>query len=141
MTAKEFLGQAWRVDRLIDAKLEQVAVLRSLVTKATTTLSDMPKAETSDSHRMEDIIIKMVDMEAEIKSDIDKLLALKKEIAAAIKNVANVEHQILLELRYLAFKPWSAITSALNCGTDHVYRLHRAALSAVTVPTAFESCQ
>ena len=35
MTAKEYLGQAYRLDQRIDAKLEQVANLRALATKAT----------------------------------------------------------------------------------------------------------
>ena len=32
MTAKEYLGQAYRLDQRIDAKLEQVANLRALAT-------------------------------------------------------------------------------------------------------------
>ena len=40
MTAKEYLGQAYRLDQRIDAKLEQVSNLRALATKATATISD-----------------------------------------------------------------------------------------------------
>ena len=35
MTAKEYLGQAYRIDQRINSKMEQVAALRSLATKAT----------------------------------------------------------------------------------------------------------
>lgn len=43
MTAKEYLGQAYRIDQRINSKLEQVASLRALATKATSTLSDPPQ--------------------------------------------------------------------------------------------------
>ena len=42
MTAKEYLGQAYRLDQRINSKLEQVLSLRDLTTKATATMSDMP---------------------------------------------------------------------------------------------------
>lgn len=42
MNAKEYLGQALNIDRSINSKLEQVASLHELATKATTLMSDMP---------------------------------------------------------------------------------------------------
>lgn len=42
MTVKEYLSQAYRIDQRINSKLEQVASLRALATKATSTLSDTP---------------------------------------------------------------------------------------------------
>ena len=38
MTAKEYLGQAYRLDQRINSKLEQVLSLRELTTKATATM-------------------------------------------------------------------------------------------------------
>ena len=40
MTAKEYLSQAYKIDNDINSKLEQVASLRDLATKATSTISD-----------------------------------------------------------------------------------------------------
>ena len=37
MTAKEYLGQAYRLDQRINSKLEQVGSLSDLATKVTTT--------------------------------------------------------------------------------------------------------
>ena len=42
MNAKEYLSQALNIDRSINSKLEQVASLHELATKATTLMSDMP---------------------------------------------------------------------------------------------------
>ncbi|MBQ1389647.1 MAG: hypothetical protein IIY78_08470 [Clostridia bacterium] len=57
MTAKEFFSQAYQIDVRIDSKIEQVARLRELATKAMQTLSDMPGSATKNTHQMEDIII------------------------------------------------------------------------------------
>ena len=45
MTVKEYLSQAYRIDQRINSKLEQVASLRALATKATSTLSDPAQRE------------------------------------------------------------------------------------------------
>ena len=46
MTVKEYLGQAYRIDQRINCKMEQVASLRALATKATATLSNLPRGNT-----------------------------------------------------------------------------------------------
>ena len=61
MTAKEYLGQAYRLDQRINSKLEQVLSLRDLTTKATATMSDMPGGGSRNVYRMQDIIGKIID--------------------------------------------------------------------------------
>ena len=116
MTAKEYLGQAYRIDQRINSKMEQIASLNLLARKATTVFSDMPGNSTRNIHRMEDVIIKIVDMESEINADIDRLVDLKKEIAGVIHGVSNLEYQTLLELRYLCFKTWEHIAVQMGYG-------------------------
>lgn len=57
MNAKEFLQQAFYLDKRINSKLEQVESLNALATKATSTLSDMPKNPNRGTSSMEDTII------------------------------------------------------------------------------------
>ena len=80
MTAKQFLKQARYLDERINTKIAQVSSLHDLATKATATLSDMPGSPTRNTHRMEDIIIKILMLENEINSDIDHLVDLKENI-------------------------------------------------------------
>ena len=134
MTAKEYLNQAYRIDQRINSKIEQLSALRSLVTKATSTLSDSPPSATRNVHRMEDIIVKIVDMENEINADIDRLVDLKKEIMSVIKSVENPEQQTLLELRYLCFRTWEEISVEMDYTIQHIYRIRNKALANVVVP-------
>lgn len=134
MTAKEYLSQAYRIDRRIDAKIEQVASLRNLVTKATSTLSDSAPSGSRNIHRMEDVIVKIIDFENDINAEIDSLVDLKREITSVIKAVPNLEYQTLLELRYLCFKSWEDIADEMNYSIQHIYRIREKAFKEVVVP-------
>ncbi|MFV0313660.1 MAG: DUF1492 domain-containing protein [Anaerotignum sp.] len=131
MKAKEYLGQAYRIDHRINSKIEQVSSLNSLALKATTTLSDMPTSGSRNVQRMEEIIVKIVDMESDINNDIDVLVDLKKEISKIIQKISNLEYQTLLELRYLCFRTWEEIAINMGYSIQHTYRVNNDALKAV----------
>ena len=134
MTAKEYLGQAYRLDQRINSKLEQVLSLRDLTTKATATMSDMPGGGSRNVYRMQDIIGKIIDLEDEINQDIDALVDLKREMVATIKAVADPECQTLLELRYLCFKTWEQIAVDMQYSTRNIYKLHDRAIKEIKFP-------
>ncbi len=133
MTAKEYLGQAYHIDKRIESKLTQVESLRSLATRVTSVFSDMPHGSTPDNHKFEKTIAKIIDLEKEINTDIDKLVDLKRDINQIIKQVENPKHKMLLEMRYLSFQTWEQIAVALNCDVRHIYRLHGESLKKIKI--------
>lgn len=134
MTAKEYLSQAYRLDKRIDSKIEQLKSLDLLATKCTTTLSDMQKSQSISNSRLEDTVVKIVDLQEEINRDIDSLVDLKRDIVRTIKSVQNPEYQIILELRYLCFKTWEEIAVQMNCSIDNVFKIRKNALKSVVIP-------
>ena len=134
MTAKEYLSQAYRLDKRIDSKIEQLKSLNLLATKCTSTLSDMPKSQSISNSRLEDTVVKIVDLQEEINMDIDSLFDLKRDIVKTIKSVQNPEYQIILELRYLCFKTWEEIAVQMNCSIDNVFKIRKNALKSVVIP-------
>ena len=126
--AKEYLGQAYRIDQRINSKIEQVSALNNMATKATSTISDMPGSETRNIHRMEDVIVKIINLQDEINADIDELVDIKAEVMSVIKSIDNLEYQTLLELRYLCFKPWEQIAIELGYSINNVFKMHRKAI-------------
>ena len=137
MTAKEYLNQAYWLDRRIDSKLEQLSALKDMATKTTSVMSDDVVSHTRNVHSMQDVIAKIIDMQAEINADIDQLVDLKREIMQVVKAVQNPEHQTLLELRYLCFKSWEDVAEELGYNVRHIYRLHDEAVEQSTIP---ETC-
>lgn len=133
MNAKDYLGQAYRLDQRINSKLEQVASLNELATKASHTLTGMPRNPNRATSMMADAIAKIIDLQAEIDRDIDRLINLKREIVSIIKAVVNTECQTILELRYLCFKSWEQIAVDMGYNVRHVYRLHDLAVSMINL--------
>ena len=137
MTRKEYLNQAYWLDRRIDSKLEQLSALKEMATKTTNIMNDDVVSHSRNLHSLQDVISKIIDMQAEINNDIDHLVNLKQEIMQVIKGVQNPEHQILLELRYLCFKSWESVAEELGYNIRHVYRLHDEAVEQIMIP---ETC-
>ena len=135
MNAKEYLGQAYRLDQRINSKLEQLSSLNELATKCTSSITGMPRNPSAATDRMADTIAKIVDLEAEIDRDIDRLVDLKRDMVRVIKAVDNLEYQTLLELRYLCFKTWEQIAIYMNYSIQHVYRLREKAYEEIRVPS------
>ncbi|NLE27556.1 MAG: DUF1492 domain-containing protein [Clostridiaceae bacterium] len=133
MNTKDYLSQAFRVDCMINAKLEQIQQLRELSTKATSTLSDMPKGGNQSANKTQDIVLKIIGLENEISKDMITLIELKGEIINAIKSVKDPEYRLLLELRYLCFKSWNDVAAEMRYDTNSIFRMHRYALKSVKI--------
>ncbi len=132
--AKKYLSQAFGLNQRIESKLGQIEDLHNLATKATVTYSDMPRNPNKGQSRLEDCVIQIMELEAEINRDMIRLVELKKDIIRRIKAVENAELQTILELRYLSYMRWEEIAIELGYGIDNVFRLHRNALDEITIP-------
>ena len=131
MTAKEYLSQAWNIDRRINDKLAHVAQLRDMATNVSTVISDMPRSPGLNNQRMENIIARLTDTEEEINADIDHLVSLKLEIMNTIWQVEDENAQMVLERRYHSFKSWEDIAADMSVSIRWVHKIHAKALDDV----------
>lgn len=131
MTSKEYLLQARFLDASIGTKVEQIEALNDLATSCTAVISDMPRNPNRGGSRMADAVMKIIDLQEEIKNDMIVLVNLKREIMDVIKAVSSLELRTILEKRYLSFISWERIAVELGYSIQHTYRLHDAALKEV----------
>ena len=131
MTAKEYLSQAWNIDRRINDKVAHVSRLRDMATNVSAVISDMPKSPSPNNQRMETIIARLTDTEDEINADIDRLISLKLEIMNTIWQVEDAKACAVLERRYHSFKSWEEIAAELNVSVRWVHKIHGKALEDV----------
>ena len=131
MAAKEYLKQAFHIDRRINDKLEQISSMRDLATKATSVITGMPGSATHDPHSMQEVIAKIIDDEEEVNAAIDRLVDLKREIRHTIEQVPNENEKMLLEQRYLSFKSWERVAEDMHFSLRWVHILHSRALKSV----------
>lgn len=134
MTIKEYLSQAYHLDQRINSKIEQLKRWQDLAIKATSTLSKTSSCSYENSHKMEDNMVKIIDLKNEINNDIDRLIDLKKDIIALINGVNEQEYQTLLELRYLCLKKWKQIALDMGYDVSWIHRLHNKALRKLKAP-------
>ena len=97
MNAKEYLSQAIWLDQMIDSKLEQLETLKSLSMKVTTSFTqEKMSGGNIEKSRMENTIVKVIDLEHEINEDIDRFVDLKRDIQDTINKMENINYQLLL---------------------------------------------
>lgn len=131
MTAKEYLSQAYYVDKRIQSKLIQVESLRDLANKVTPTSGTEHVSGSRSVHRMEETIDTIIDLENDINAEVDRLIDLKREIMANINKVHNHNYMTLLELRYLSFMSWDKVAKEMNFTSRWIHILHSKALLAM----------
>ena len=133
LEAKNYLMGAKYIDISIRCKLAQIDSLNDLATRASSTLSDMPGSPNRNIHKLEDAIVKIVDLQDEISRDINELIAAKKRINGSISRIDDREERIVLEERYLRNSKWEDIASICNCSMRQVFRIHDGALKKIEI--------
>lgn len=134
MTAQEYFNQAYRLDQRINSKIEQLRTLNELALKATATYTGMPHSPNKGSQTMANTVDRIIDLQNEINRDIDELVDLKAEIRTVIDAVSETDLRLILEERYLNWKPWEQIAVSLGYNLRYLHRLHRQALDACVIP-------
>lgn len=134
MTAKEYLSQAYMLNDEINAKLETLESLKAIATKITAANSGMPGGN-GDPHGKEDVIIKIAELNEEIKKDVDRLVDIKRDIIRTINGISNRTHRVLLIKRYVNGEDWENIAVDMGYYIRHIYALHGKALKEIKVST------
>lgn len=131
MTAKEYLGQAYRLDQRINSKLQQVDSLRSLTQKITASYDGEVVSHTRNVTSLQDTIIRLMEAEEELNRQIDELVDLKMDIARLIDQVHNESFRLILEKRYLCFRQWDQIAAEMHYSRRWVLNKHDRAVEVV----------
>lgn len=129
MTAKKFLSRPYWIDKRIDRKQEEIDRLRAKLTKATATLSDMPRGGSGGDWT--DADIKVLEMEAAIHDEIIELCRVKREVAEMIDTVEENQLRTLLELRYRNYLSFEEVAVEMKYSYDWVRHLHKKALAVI----------
>lgn len=131
MTAKEYLGQAYRLDQRINSKLQQVESLRSLTRKVTASYDGETVFHTRNVTSLEDTIFRLMEAEEELNRQIDELVVLKMDISRMIDRVRNESLRLILEKRYLCFLQWDQIAAEMHYSRRWVLKRHARAVEVV----------
>lgn len=127
MNAKEFLRGIKRLDVMINHKCEILAELRAQAESATVALNP-DKVQSSGKMTYDDLLVKIVDLEYRINTDIDHFVEEKQK---AMELIDSIDDELLVEIlyrRYFKRQKWEVIAVGICKGYRHVIRLHGYAL-------------
>lgn len=131
MTAREYLGQACRLDQHIKDRLVQLSQLRALTQQITTAYDREVVSRTRNVHALEDSVIRLMEAEADINREIDRFVDTKMDISKTIARVRNENYRLILEKRYLCFMTWEQISMDMNYTNRWLRKMHDRALDVV----------
>ena len=132
MTTREFMGQAFYLNKEIKSKESQIQLLRDQVTRVSAVLSGDKVQISPRPDRMGDLAARIADLVTEYRRDVKHLLELKRDIQAEINKVSRSNYRTILTERYINFKRWEDIAADNNCSWRSVHRQHAAALRELT---------
>jgi DNA-directed RNA polymerase specialized sigma subunit len=131
MTAKEYLSQAWTIDKRIEANLEEIQRLRTLAERITGTYRVTRSSSLDQRGRLERAITDIDELVSNIGADVNDLVSVKHDIRDTIRQVDRHEEQTLLQLRYLNGMKWEEIAVEMGYSWQWTHKIHKKALDSV----------
>lgn len=122
--------QIKKLDKLIENKQIEIQKLRTKLTYKGISYGDKVQASIIGNPTTE-AIAQIVDYEAELNNDIDKLIDLKRETTKIIDSLDDADMIDLLYQRYFQYKEWEEIAVNIGMTCRNVHRLHGRALLSV----------
>ena len=135
MTVKEYLGQAYLLDKRIKSDTMELEELRMM----SQTISSPGFEEHYNASKNTDApyirtLEKMFDMESKIMMEMNLLLELKEQIREVIGQVDKPEQQMILKYRYIHNMTWPKIGDMLCADERTVQRWHNKAIARINLP-------
>jgi len=138
MTAKEYLQQAFYIDRKINLNLQKVEEMkRALYGKAVSYTNNGIKNATK-ANNMECVVMRVLEYEEQINSEIDKLVDLRIQIEAVISKLTNEQQKEVLTRRYLLYQKWEQIAVEMGITFQWAHILHKRALKNIRIPATVD---
>jgi len=127
MNAKEYLSQVGKIQIRIKCLSEQIQFMRDAAESVSSVISDMPRPPARNIHRMENSVIRIVDLEDKLQAEFDRL----NEINQTISLLSDPVEQGVIIKRYLNHLRWDEIASDMDVSNRRALQIHQAALDSV----------
>lgn len=128
--AKEYLERIKMMDAIVDSKLEELAMLKSMVKRITPVMNTTGGGASGNQDKMSETIAKIVDLQEEINRDVDMVVNLKKDANELLAKIKRPEYYQVLHKRYVLFKSFEQIAMEMKYSYRGICYVHGRALQA-----------
>ena len=129
--AKKYLRQIEILDRRITAKTDEGQNVLDMLLRVTPVLRDTTSGGAAGHDKIENGVVRLAEYGDEISADINRLVALKREISEVIDRVENPNRRAVLRFRYINYKSFEQIAVDMDMSYRNVCYIHRKALRDV----------
>ena len=141
MTAKEYLSQAYKLDRQADMIIQKADALRKSLYGREQIIENGTHNSSGDG--IAKAIAKVVDYERKADEVIDRLVDMRIEIENAIAEIPDPIQREVLERRYLLYQSWDGffdketgdyvkgVYEIMKCSRRQMFRCHDEGLKAI----------
>ena len=77
MTVRDYFENAYKIDQRINSKIERIQAYESLATNISSTISGMPGSGNRNIHKMENLLVKVADLQNEVQEELEQLIDMK----------------------------------------------------------------
>lgn len=152
MTPKEYLSQAYKIERRINIINAKVSKLRSQLEYKGISYESCGSSCSASNDKMPDMIAKISDYEHRQKELAEKLLAKRFEIESVIDSVQDAAQREVLERRYLLYQRWegrfdertgeyvNGIAEEMRYSVRQIMRIHGRALQNIKMSPDVIEC-
>lgn len=130
MKAKEYLQQLQRLDTMINQKIKELGDLRLMLQSAGGIDYSKERVQSSPSGDAPFVkpVLRMIELEQEINTEIDRFVDEKHEIINQIQALQNPKHIDILYKHYVEFKRLEIVAVEMNFTYQYIVELHGTAL-------------
>lgn len=130
MSFEEYITQKARLDEELYKVEEKIAALRARAEKSTASLSLAPGGNAYNDSRLEDLVIRIADLQAEEQRLLREMDGVSAELTAFFSNLDDPGQMKVLILRYVDLKTVEEIMKELDRSRNYVAEKRRKGLAA-----------
>lgn len=133
MKAQEYLRQLKKLDKLIENKLAERDQWFAITTAVTQRLSADRVQTSSNPHKMEDAVLKLMEVEKELDAAIDAFVDAKREIIATVTKLSetNETYYDVLHKIYVQYCTLDEVADMYKKSRNWADQTHGRALNVV----------
>lgn len=133
MTAKEYLQQAYIIDRKIRLDTEKLAAARSALYGKTVRYDSDGSKPVPCGNGTESAVLRVMELEERLNREIDGLTAKRQEIELAVNAVPDEVQREVLTRRYLLYQKWEIIAREMGYTKRRIFQIHGNALKNISL--------
>lgn len=133
MTAKEYLLRIKQWDKSLKRKLEKLEKLKSRSTSTTVVLGNEGGTGVHKQDTMEDAIIGYIELERELRNDMDELNQFKLQVSEQLDQLDDAQEAETLFHRYIELMQWKQVAKVMGVSLRSCYTLNDSGLENLEI--------